>query len=193
MIDLVSLNRAARPWTQDTIDRPIIVPLLRQRPLHLHRYVARSSIAEAEDRTVVNIVAVIGIILIRGIPPAVAPIPIVATVTDEGVIAVPPPIAVVTLPPIPALRRTIRPLIPFTLKLLIRLFVPCRIVAGDNIGLLGFFGALDVLLVVIGVGRDVRLCLFVLVIPVGYLLITARLRADMLLTGLRANAGLRAD
>src|SRR5438477_1134626 len=193
MIYLIALNRAARPWTQDAIDRPIIVPLLRQRPLHLHRYVARSSIAEAEDRTVVNIVTVIGIISIRGIPPAVVPIPITATVTDEAVIAVPTPIAVVTLPPIPALRRTIRPLIPTTLKLLIRLFVPCRIVVGDNVGLLGFFGALDVLLVVIGVGRDVRLCLFVLVIPVGYLLITARLRADMLLTGLRANAGLRAD
>src|SRR5947207_2247886 len=186
MIDLVSLNRAARPWTQDAIDRPIIVPLLRQRPLHLHRYVTRSSIYEDEVRTDVNIVTVIVIISIRGIPPAVVPIPITATVTDEAVIAVPPPIAVVTLPPIPALRRTIRPLIPTTLKLLIRLFVPCRIVVGNNIGLLGFFGALDVLLVVIGVGRDVRLCLFVLVIPVGYLLITARLRADMLLTGLRA-------
>src|SRR5437016_6666069 len=117
MIDLVSLNRAARPWTQDTIDRPIIVPLLRQRPLHLHRYVARSSIAEAEDRTVVNIVTVIGIISIRGIPPAVVQIQITATVTDEEVIAVPPQIAVVTFPPFPELRGTIRQNITNTLNL----------------------------------------------------------------------------
>src|SRR4029077_2117729 len=135
---------------------------------------------------VVNIVAVIGIISVSGIPPAVVPIPITATVTDEAVIAVPPPIAVVTLPPIPALRRTIRPLIPTTLKLLIRFFVPLGVVVGDNIRLFGFFGALDVLLVVIGVGRDVRLRLLVLVITVGYLLITAWLRGDMLLTRLRA-------
>src|SRR5436190_7808810 len=204
MIDLVSLNRAARPWTQDAIDRPIIVPLLRQRPLHLHRYVARSSIAEAEDRTVVNIVAVIGIISIRGIPPAVVPIPITATVTDEAVIAVPPPIAVVTLPPIPALRRTIRPLIPTAFVMFPRLFVPLRIIARDNVGLflpfIGFVGLnnLGVLLVVIGVRRDVRLSLRVLVIAVGgNLLIAARLRGDMLLTGLRAHlrlsTRLRAD
>src|SRR5437588_13050271 len=155
MLDLVSLNRAARPWPHDAIDRPIIVPLLRQRPLHLHRYVARSSIAEAEDRTVVNIVTVIGIISIRGIPPAVVPIPITATVTDEAVIAVPPPIAVVTLPPIPALRRTIRPLISGAFVMFPRIFVPLRIVVGDNIRLFGFLGALDVLLVVIGVRGDV--------------------------------------
>src|SRR5207302_11126166 len=52
--------------------------------------------------------------------------------------------------------------------------------------------SLIVLLVVIGVCRDVRLCLLVLVIAVGNLLIAARLRGDMLLTGLRAGR-LRAD
>src|SRR5438132_8013024 len=111
MIDLIPLNRAARPWTQDPIDRPIIVTLLRQRPLHLNCYVARCSVAIAENWAVVNKVAVIGIISVGGIPPAVVPIPVTATVTDEAVIAVPPPIAIVTLPPIPALRCTIRPLI----------------------------------------------------------------------------------
>src|SRR5881398_2014782 len=188
MIDLVSLNRAARPWTQDAIDRSIIVPLLCQGSLHLRGHVAGRSVAVPEDRAVVNIVAVIGIIPVGGIPPPAIPIPITATVTDETVIAVPPPIAVVTLPPIPALRRTIRPFISGALVMFPRLFVPLRIVVGDNIGLLGFFGALDVLLVVIGVGRDVRLCLLVLVITVGYLLITAWLRGDMLLTRLRADA-----
>ena len=133
MIDLISLDRAARPWTQDSVDRPIIVPLLCQGSLHLHGHVARRSVAVTEDRAVVNIVAVIGIISVGGIPPAAIPIPVTATVTDEAVIAAPPPIAVVTLPPIPALRRTIRPLIPATLKLLIRFFVPLRIVVGDNV------------------------------------------------------------
>src|SRR5438477_2814081 len=186
MIDLVSLNRATRPWTQDAIDRSIIVPLLCQGSLHLRGHVARRGIAVAEDGTVINIVAVIGIIPVGGIPPAAIPIPVTATVTDEAVIAAPPPIAVVTLPPIPALRRTIRPLIPTTLKLLIRFFVPLRIVVGDNVRLFGFLGALDVLLVVIGVRGDVRLSLLVLVIAVGHLLIAAWLRGDMLLTRLRA-------
>src|SRR5437763_655331 len=62
MIDLVSLNRAARPWTQDAIDRSIIVPLLCQGSLHLRGHVAGRSVAVPEDRAVVNIVAVIGII-----------------------------------------------------------------------------------------------------------------------------------
>src|SRR5438552_19194711 len=167
MIDLVSLNRAARPWTQDAIDRSIIVPLLCQGSLHLRGHVAGRSVAITEDRAVVNIVAVIGIIPVGGIPPPAIPIPVTATVTDEAVIAVPPPIAVVTLPPIPALRRTIRPLIPTTLKLFIRFFVPLRIVVGDYARMFGFLAALGVLLVVIGVGHDVRLCLLVLVITVG--------------------------
>src|SRR5947207_2887387 len=186
MIYLIPLNRAASPWTQDAIDRPIIVPLLCQGSLHLRGHVAGRSVAVPEDRAVVNIVAVIGIIPVGGIPPAAIPIPIAATVTDETVIAVPPPIAVVTLPPIPALRRTIRPLISTALKLLICLFVPVRIVVGDNVRLFGFLGALDVLLVVIGVRGDVRLSLLVLVIAVGHLLIAAWLRGDMLLTRLRA-------
>src|SRR4029077_2654150 len=124
-----------------------------------------------------------------GIPPAAIPIPVTATVTDETVIVAPPPIAVVMFSPIPALRRTIRPFISVAFVMFPRLFVPLRIVVGDNVGLvlvLVFFGALDVLLVVIGVGRDVRLCLLVLVKTVGYLLITAWLRGDMLLTRLRA-------
>src|SRR5438874_9221421 len=186
MIDLVSLNRATRPWTQDAIDRSIIVPLLCQGSLHLRGHVAGRSVAVAEDRAVVNIVAVIGTIPVGGIPPPAIPIPITATVTDEAVIVAPPPIAVVMFPPIPALRRTKRPFISGAFVMFPRLFVPLRIVVCDNIGLLGFFGALDVLLVVIGVGRDVRLCLLVLVITVGYLLITAWLRGDMLLTRLRA-------
>src|SRR5438034_10159731 len=147
MIDLVSLNRVARPWTQDAIDRSIIVPLLCQGSLHLRGHVARGSVAVPEDRAVVNIVAVIGIIPVGGIPPAAIPIPITATVTDEAIIAVPPPIAVVTLPPIPALRRTIRPLIPSALVMFPRLFVPLRIVVGDNIVLFVFFCPLVVLLV----------------------------------------------
>src|SRR4029453_10409022 len=178
-------SRCASP-PKNSVDRPIIVPLLRQRPLHFHCHVARRGVAVAEDRAVVNIVAVIGIISVGGIQPTAVPIPITATVTNEAVIAVPPPIAVVTLPPIPALRRTIRPLIPTTLKLLIRFFVPLRIVVGDNVRLFGFL-ALDVLLVVIGVRGDVRLSLLVLVIAVGHLLIAAWLRSDMLLTRLRAN------
>src|SRR5438445_11514112 len=140
MIDLVSLHRAASPWTQDPVDRSIIVPLLCQGSLHLRGHVAGRSVAITEDRAVVNIVAVIGIIPVGGIPPAAIPIPVTATVTDETVIAVPPPIAVVTLPPIPALRRTIRPFISGPFVMFPRLFVPFRIVVGDNIGLLGFFG-----------------------------------------------------
>src|SRR2546429_5710439 len=111
MIDLISLDRAARPRPQDSVDRPIIVPLLRQCPLHLHRHVARRSVAVAEDRAVVNIVAVIGIISVGWIPPAAIPIPVTATVTDEAVIAAPPPIAVVAFPPIPAVRLPLRPLL----------------------------------------------------------------------------------
>src|SRR5437899_3618550 len=194
MIHLVSLNRAARPWTQDAIDRSIIVPLLCQGSLHLRGHVAGRSVAVPEDRAVVNIVAVIGIITVGGIPPPAIPIPITATVTDEAVIAVSPPIAVVTLPPIPALRRTIRPLIPTAFVMFPRLFVPLRIIVRDNVGLflpfIGFVGLnnLGVPLVVIGVRRDVRLSLLVLVIAVGgNLLIAARLRGDMLLTGLRAH------
>src|SRR5213082_1894366 len=144
MIDLVSLNRATRPWTQDAIDRSIIVPLLCQGSLHLRGHVAGRSVAVPEDRAVVNIVAVIGIIPVGGIPPAAIPIPIAATVTDETVIAVPPPIAVVTLPPIPALRRTIRPLISGAFVMFPRLFVPLRIFFGDNVVLflpfIGFVG-----------------------------------------------------
>src|SRR5437667_9199474 len=192
MIDLVSLNRATRPWTQDAIDRSIIVPLLCQVLLPLRGHIAGRSVAVPEDRAVVNIVAVIGIIPVGGIPPAAIPIPVTATVTDEAVIAAPPPIAVVTLPPIPALRRTIRPFISGAFVMFPRLFVPLHIVVGDNVRLFGFLGALDVLLVVIGVRRDVRLSLLVLVIAVGNLLIAARLRGDMLLTGLRAGR-LRAD
>src|SRR6266480_4758458 len=187
MIYLIPLNRAASPWTQDAIDRPIIVPLLCQGSLHLRGHVAGRSVAITEDRAVVNIVAVIGIISVGGIPPAAIPIPVTATVTDEAVIAVPPPTAVVTLPPIPALRRTIRPLISGAFVMFPRIFVPLRIVVGDNVVLFGFLGALDVLLVVIGVRGDVRLSLLVLVIAVGYLLIAAWLRGDMLLTRLRAD------
>src|SRR4030095_13011259 len=156
MIDLIALNRVARPWTKDPIDRPIIVPLLRQRPLHFHRHVARRSVAVAEDRAVVNIAAVIGIISVGWIPPAAIPIPVTATVTDEAVIAAPPPIAVVMFPPIPALRRTIRPFSSGAFVMFPRLFVPLRIVVGDNVRLFGFLGALDILLVVIGVRGDVR-------------------------------------
>src|SRR5437764_8359999 len=186
MIHLVSLNRAARPWTQDAIDRSKIVPLLCQGSLHLRGHFAGRSVSVAEDRAVVNIVAVIGIIPVGGIPPPAIPIPITATVTDEAVIVAPPPIAVVMFPPIPALRRTIRPFISGAFVMFPRLFVPLRIVVGDNVRLFGFLGALDVLLVVIGVRGDVRLCLLVLVIAVGYLLIAAWLRGNMLLTRLRA-------
>src|SRR5207237_5456150 len=189
MIDLVSLNRATRPWTQDAIDRSIIVPLLCQGSRHLPGHVAGRSVAVPEDRAVVNIVAVIGIIPVGGVPPSAIPIPITATVTDEAVIVAPPPIAVVMCAPIPALRRTKRQFISSALVMTPRLFVPLRIVVRDNVVLvlvLGFFGDLDIPLVVIGVGRDVRLCLLVLVITVGYLLITAWLRGDMLLTRLRA-------
>src|SRR5207248_722711 len=188
MIDLVSLNRAARPGTQDAIDWPIIVPLLRQRPLHVHRHVARRGLAVAEDRTVVNIVAVIGIISVGRIPPPAIPIPITATVTDEAVIIAPPPIAVVMFPPIPTLRRTKRPFISGAFVMFPRLFVPLRIVVGDNVCLvfvLGFFGLnnLGVPLIVIGSRPGVRIPL--LVIAVGRLLIAARLRADMPFGGLR--------
>src|SRR5437899_3587662 len=175
MIDLVSLNRAARPWTQDAIDWPIIVPLLRQRPLHVHRHVARRSLAVAEDRAVVNIVAVIGIISVGRIPPAVVPIPVTATVKDEAEIVAPPPIAFMTFPPIPASRLTKREFISGAFVMAPRLFVPLHIVVGNNVRLFGLFDALDVLLVVIGVRRDVRLSLLVLVIAVGNLLIAARL------------------
>src|SRR5205823_1741777 len=131
----ISLDRAARPWTQDPVDRPIVVPLLCQGPLHLRGHIARRGVSITEDGTIVNIVAVIGIIPVGGIPPPAIPIPITATVPDEAVI---------------------------------------------------------------GVRRDVRLSLLVLVIAVGgNLLIAARLRGDMLLTGLRAHlrlsTRLRAD
>src|SRR5437868_7680864 len=170
MINLISLNRAPSPWTQDPIDRSIIVPLLCQGSLHLRGHIAGRSVAITEDRAVVNIVAVIGIIPVGGIPPAAIPIPVTATVTDEAVIAVPPPIAVVTLPPIPALRLTKRQFISGAFVMFPRLFVPLRIVVGDNVVLvfvLGFFGDLDIPLVVIGVRGDVRLSLLVLVIAVG--------------------------
>src|SRR5207245_8280316 len=147
MIDLVSLNRAASPWTQDAVDGSIIVPLLCQGSLHLRGHVAGRSVAITEDRAVVNIVAVIGIISVGGIPPPAIPIPVTATVTDEAVIAVPPPIAVVTLPPIPALRRTIRPFIPSALVMFPRLFVPFPIVIGDTRALSGFFVLLVVFVV----------------------------------------------
>src|SRR5438477_4251183 len=111
MIDLVSLNRAARPWTQDAIDRSIIVPLLCQGSLHLLGHVAGRSVAVAEDRAVVNVVAVIGIIPVGGVPPSAIPKPITATGTNKAVIVAPPPITVVMFPPIPALRPTQRPLI----------------------------------------------------------------------------------
>src|SRR5947207_4097807 len=197
MIDLVSLNRATRPWTQDAIDRSIIVPLLCQGSLHLRGHVAGRSVAVPEDRAVVNIVAVIGIIPVGGVPPSAIPIPITATVTDEAVIVAPPPIAVVMFPPIPALRRTKRPFISGGFIMFPRLFVPLRIVVGDNVVLvlvLGLFGLnnLGVPLIIIGSRPGVRIPL--LVIAVGRLLIAARLRADMPLTGLRANgliAGLR--
>src|SRR5437868_15192894 len=100
MIDLVSLNRAARPWTQDAIDRSIIVPLLCQGSLHLRGHVAGRSVAVPEDRAAVYIVAVIGIILVGGVPPSAIPIPITATATDEQEIVAPPPNALVTFPPL---------------------------------------------------------------------------------------------
>src|SRR6476659_10534360 len=83
-IDLISLNCAASPWTQDSIDRSIIVPLLCQGSLHLRGHVAGHSVAITEDRAVVNIVAVVGIIPVGGIPPAAIPIPVTATVPDEA-------------------------------------------------------------------------------------------------------------
>src|SRR6266487_1538253 len=165
MIDLVSLNRAARPWTQDAIDRSIIVPLLCQGSLHLRGHGAGRSVVVPEDRAVVNIVAVIGIIPVGGIPPPAIPIPVTATVTDEAVIVAPPPIAVVMFPPIPALRRTKRPFISGGFVMFPRLFVPLRIVVGDNVVLvlvLGFFGDLDVLLIVIGTRRGIRMPLLVI-------------------------------
>src|SRR5438045_9124042 len=152
MLDLVSLNRAASPWTQDPVDRSIIVPLLCQGSLHLRGHVAGRSVAITEDRAVINIAAVIGITPVGGIPPAAIPIPVTATVTDEAVIAAPPPIAVVTLPPIPALRRTIRPFISGAFVMFPRLFVPLHIVVSDNVRLSGFLGSLDFLLVLIVFG-----------------------------------------
>src|SRR5437762_3717815 len=186
MIDLVSLNRAARPWTQDAIDRSIIVPLLCQGSLHLRGHVAGRSVAVTEDRYVVNIVAVIGIIPVGGIPPPAIPIPITTTVTDEAVIAAPPPIAVVMFPPIPALRRTKRPFISGAFVMFPRLFVPLRIVVGDNVVLvlvLVFFGGLDVLLIVLGSRPGVRMPR--LDVRLLHHLLGARLRADMPVTGLR--------
>src|SRR5437763_6093946 len=175
MIDLVSLNRATRPWTQDAIDRSIIVPLWCEGSLPLRGHVTGRGLAVPEDRAVVNIVAGIGIIPVGGIPPPAIPIPITATVTDEAVIAAPPPIAVVMFPPIPALRRTKRPFISGAFVMFPRLFVPLRIVVGDNVVLvLGFFGLnnLGVPLIVIGSRPSVRIPL--LVIAVGRLLIAAR-------------------
>src|SRR5207248_852939 len=186
MIDLITLNRAARPRTQDAIDRSIVVPLLRQRPLHVRCHIARRSLAVAEDRAIVNVVAVIGIISVGRIPPAVVPIPVTASVKDEAEIVAPPPIPFVTFPPIPAARLTKRELISGAFVMAPRLFVPLRIVVGDNVRLFGFFGALDVLLIVVIAARpDVRMRL--LVRAVGHLLIAARLRADMPITGLRAD------
>src|SRR5437773_10532814 len=109
MIHLVSLNRAARPWTQDAIDRSIIVPLLCQGSLHLRGHVAGRSVAVPEDRAVVNIVAVIGIIPVGRIPPSAIPIPIPATVRDEAASVAPPPIAAVLFPRVLASRRSKRP------------------------------------------------------------------------------------
>src|SRR6202040_116234 len=104
-----------------------------------------------------TMVAEMGIIPVGGKPPAAIPIQVTATVTEETVIVAPPPIAVVMFPPIPALRRTIRPLISGAFVMFPRLFVPLRIVVGENVRLLGFLGALDVLLHVIGVRGGVRL------------------------------------
>src|SRR5204862_2557071 len=146
------------------------------------RDVARRGLAVAEDGAVVNIVAVMGIISVGRIPPPAIPIPITATVTDEAVIVAPPPTAVVMFPPIPALRRTKRPFISGAFVMFPRLFVPLRIVVGDNVVLvlvLGFFGLnnLGVPLIVIGSRPGVRMPL--LVIAVGRLLIAVRLRADI--------------
>src|SRR5438105_2323056 len=133
MIDLISLDRAACPGTEDPIDRSIIVPLLRQRPLHIHRHVARRSLAVAEDRTVVHIVAVIGIIPVGRIPPAAVPIPVTAPVKDEAEIVASPPIAFVTFPPIPAPRVTKRQFISSALEMAPRYFVHLHIVVGNNV------------------------------------------------------------
>src|SRR5438045_8522927 len=136
MIDLISLNRATRPWTQDAIDRSIIVPLLCQGSLHLRGHVAGRGVAVPEDRAVVNIVAVIGIIPVGGIPPPAIPIPITATVTDEAVIAAPPPIPVVMFPPIPALRLTKRPFLSAAFVTSPRLLVPFHTVVCDSVCLM---------------------------------------------------------
>src|SRR4029077_16829508 len=121
-----------------------------------------------------------------GIPPAAIPIPVTATVTDETVIVAPPPIAVVMFSPIPALRRTIRPFISGAVIMFPRLFVPLRIVVGDNVGLvlvLVFFGDLVVLLRVTGSGPGVRRPR--LDVRLLHHLLVARQRADMPVTGLR--------
>src|SRR5437868_4248956 len=185
MIDLIPLNRATRSRSQNAIDWPVIVPLLSQGPLHLHCHVPRRSVAVAEDRAVVNVVAVIGIISVGGIPPAAVPIPVTAPVKYQAEIVAPPPIAFVTLPPIPAPRVTKRQFISGAFEMAPRRFAHLHIVVSDNVRLFGFFGANNLGVLLVPTRRDIRMRL--LGRTGGQLLVAARLGANMPATRLRAS------
>ena len=100
MIGLPLCDRASGARAKDSVDGSLIVALLSEHLLHLCGDIAGSSVAIAEDRTIVRVIIVIGIVTVGGIPPAVIPEVIAASVDDEPVEMRRPPDAIVTDTPV---------------------------------------------------------------------------------------------
>src|SRR5438477_9262569 len=135
MVDLIPLNRAARSRSQNSVNRPIIVPLLSQGPLHLRGDVERRSVAIAKDRPVINVVVVVWVVAPGRIPPARIPIPITATVKRDPTVMPMPPVAIVPLTHDPRACHIKRHFVPTPFEMAPRLLVHLHVVVGDNVGL----------------------------------------------------------
>src|SRR5882762_1034660 len=101
MICLEPLNGTASHRTKNAVNRPLIVPLVGERSLYFQGYVAGRDVAVSVDRPVVNVPAVVRIVAVGGIPPAIVPIPVATSVKDEWETLRYPPPVVMTLMPIP--------------------------------------------------------------------------------------------
>src|SRR5207248_2580827 len=101
VISLEPLNRTASHWAQDAVNRSLVIALLGQPLLYFRCHIARCDIAIPVDRPVIDIIAVIGVIAVGGIPPAIVPEPVAATVEHNWEALRTPPATIMALMPIP--------------------------------------------------------------------------------------------
>src|SRR5947208_5155696 len=99
MVRLVAGDRATRHRPENAVDRAIVVALLGERALRIAYHISRRQIVISVDRAVECVVAVVRIVAVGRIPPAIVPVIIAAPVEDDAIVIARPPGTIVSFTP----------------------------------------------------------------------------------------------